>query len=245
MIFVVRKWQQADCGILPQSRFVFGQMANFWAQRKNEHHRIYASQQRVGILSILQLQKKGNITAPLYFAIFMRCMRFFRNKPYFSHAFLGHAQHKNKETFFMNVKTTLKQNYEFRRLYRRGKSAASRLLVVYALPTKRTDSRIGLTVNVKLGGAVARNRCKRLLREAYRLQKSQMQGSYDFVFVARGGLVEADCQAACKSMQHCFAQLGLLEENKQQKKQKPANHKQENNKQVQKSNETPQTSKKG
>ena len=63
----------------------------------------------------------------------------------------------------------IKQNYEFRRLYRRGKSVATPFLVLYALKNRRRINRIGLTVSPKLGGAVVRNRIRRLLREASRL----------------------------------------------------------------------------
>lgn len=111
----------------------------------------------------------------------------------------------------MNKTYTLKQNYEFRRLYRRGKSAATKLLVVYALPNRRKTNRFGLTVSVKLGKAVKRNRCKRLLREAYRLQQDNIKVGYDFIFVARSGLVLADCNATQKALRMALDNLKLLE----------------------------------
>ena len=66
----------------------------------------------------------------------------------------------------------IKQNYEFRRLYHRGKSAANRYLVLYCMKNRLGRNRLGLTVSAKFGGAVQRNRAKRLFREAYRLHEA-------------------------------------------------------------------------
>jgi ribonuclease P protein component len=51
-------------------------------------------------------------------------------------------------------------------------------------------TRLGLTVSRKIGGAVARNRVKRLLREYFRLSYDQLPSSVDIVFVARQGAAE-------------------------------------------------------
>ncbi|HIV62336.1 MAG TPA: ribonuclease P protein component [Candidatus Butyricicoccus avistercoris] len=104
----------------------------------------------------------------------------------------------------------IKQNYEFRRLYRRGNSVATPYLVVYAMKTRRKVNRIGLTVTPKLGGAVVRNRIKRLLREAYRLNEDKICQSYDFIFVARSKMIGAKCQKVEREILRAMKQLGLL-----------------------------------
>lgn len=105
----------------------------------------------------------------------------------------------------------IKQNYEFRRLYRRGKSAATPFLVVYALRNRRPFNRIGLTVSAKLGGAVVRNRIKRLLREAYRLHEQEIYKGYDFVIVARSRMVGVDCSRTERELMRAMKRLGLVE----------------------------------
>ena len=105
----------------------------------------------------------------------------------------------------------IKENYEFRRLYRRGTSAASPFLVVYAMKNRRQFNRIGLTVSPKLGGAVVRNRIKRLLREAYRLHENEIITGYDFVLVARSRMAAATCAQAEKQLLRVLKQLKLLQ----------------------------------
>lgn len=93
------------------------------------------------------------------------------------------------------MKTTfsLKENRDFRRLYHRGRSAATPYLVVYVAKNRLNYNRLGLTVSVKLGGAVQRNRAKRLLREAFRLCAKDLPCGFDFVLVARARTINANC----------------------------------------------------
>ena len=65
----------------------------------------------------------------------------------------------------MEFTSTIKQNYEFRRLYSKGKSCANAYLVVYCRKNRAGRSRIGYTVSNKVGHAVVRNRIRRRLRE--------------------------------------------------------------------------------
>ena len=80
---------------------------------------------------------------------------------------------------------TLKENKDFRRLYYRGKSEASPVLVTYAMKNRRGGCFYGITTSKKIGGAVERNRARRVIRAAYRSLEPKINGSWDFVFVAR------------------------------------------------------------
>ena len=86
----------------------------------------------------------------------------------------------------MKKATTLKLNYEFRRVYNKGKSGVSPFFVVYARPNRLNRNRLGVTVSTKLGKAVVRNRIRRRLRELYRLSQPEMKRGYDVVLVGRG-----------------------------------------------------------
>ena len=79
-----------------------------------------------------------------------------------------------KVLVFMDPAVTVKENYEFRRIYRKGKSAVSPQLVIYCQRNRRGHSRLGVSVSTKLGCAVVRNRVRRRIREIYRLNKAKM-----------------------------------------------------------------------
>lgn len=87
----------------------------------------------------------------------------------------------------MQKTTVLILNKDFQRLYYRGRSAVDPALVTYALRNRTADqNRMGITVTKKIGTAVSRNRCKRIIRAAYRSLEATVPGGWDFIFVARG-----------------------------------------------------------
>ena len=83
---------------------------------------------------------------------------------------------------------------DFDMVYRRGRSAASRHLVVYAFARDDrppgTPARLGLSVSRKVGGAVERNRVKRVLREQFAALQPGLPGGIDVVVIARPGCAE-------------------------------------------------------
>jgi ribonuclease P protein component len=87
----------------------------------------------------------------------------------------------------------LSRSGEFDRVYRDGSSSATRYLVLYAFPRQDDgdrDVRLGVSASRKLGGAVDRNRAKRVLREAFWGLADRLPDRYDFVLVARPDLGE-------------------------------------------------------
>ncbi|HEY2569896.1 MAG TPA: ribonuclease P protein component [Solirubrobacteraceae bacterium] len=86
----------------------------------------------------------------------------------------------------------LSRSAEFDRVYRQGRSVANRYLVLYAFPRDGDDSpaRVGLSIGRKVGGAVERNRLKRLLREACAQHADALPTGHDIVLVARAGAGE-------------------------------------------------------
>jgi ribonuclease P protein component len=87
----------------------------------------------------------------------------------------------------------LSRSAEFERVYRQGRSKGNRFLVLYAFPHGEGDPgrapdegpRLGLSVSKRVGGAVDRNRVKRVLREAFWEEAGRLPSSSDYVVVAR------------------------------------------------------------
>ena len=112
----------------------------------------------------------------------------------------------------MKFTDSLKLNYEFRRLYSKGKSAVTPCLVVYARRAGRDRNRIGFTVSTKLGHAVVRNRVRRRLREIYRLHEAEFRPGTELVVVARTRAVTATYPQLERAFLSACERLGILRE---------------------------------
>jgi ribonuclease P protein component len=112
----------------------------------------------------------------------------------------------------------LSRTSDFDRVYREGRSHATRYLVVYAFPRSSDGDRprLGVSVGRKVGGAVERNRVKRLLRESFWASAGELAPAHDFVLVARpeaGALTrERGASGIAEALREVLTEAGLARE---------------------------------
>jgi ribonuclease P protein component len=108
----------------------------------------------------------------------------------------------------------LKKNYEFVRIYKKGKFFAGKYLVIYIMNNRQRINRLGITVNKKAGKSVRRNRIKRLIRENYRLYEEFILGSHDIVFFARATEDEYSFKEIRKEMRFLLKKAQVFDQEK-------------------------------
>ena len=118
----------------------------------------------------------------------------------------------------------IKENHLFVKAYTKGMRFSGKTVTVYVLrdykaaklkkenPQKKYLNRIGFTATTKLGNAVTRNRCKRLMRAAYRgiLSERSLRTGNLIVISARGQAVGATSEEVKRDLVAAFGKLGLF-----------------------------------
>ena len=85
----------------------------------------------------------------------------------------------------MKKTSSIKKNYEFYRVYKKGIFKAGRYLVIYLLKNRTGRNRIGISVGKKVGNSVQRSRMTRLVKENFRLLEEGVKTGYDIVITVR------------------------------------------------------------
>ncbi|NLE75304.1 MAG: ribonuclease P protein component [Chloroflexi bacterium] len=99
---------------------------------------------------------------------------------------------------------------QYQRMRQEGRTWADRYLVLSAAPNGLPHARLGFVVGKRVGGAVVRNRVRRLMREACRLRRPEIAPGWDVVWIARAGAAEAGWLQIQRSVQGLLQRAGLL-----------------------------------
>ena len=117
----------------------------------------------------------------------------------------------------------IKEHHLYNKAYKKGRSYVGRFVTVYVLrdftaeklkkanPEKKYVNRVGLSVSKKLGGAVARNRAKRLIRAGFDAVKPSLRGGNLIVIGARVAILGKKSTQVAEELREAFKVLGLYE----------------------------------
>jgi ribonuclease P protein component len=105
---------------------------------------------------------------------------------------------------------TLRKASELGDVRRRGKRYEEGRVVVYVLPSEDW-TRVGFVSSRNVGGAVARNRARRLLREAWRRLAPRIRSNHDVVAVARSAILGANMRDVMSDMERALGAAGLID----------------------------------
>ena len=116
----------------------------------------------------------------------------------------------------------IKENHLYQKAYKSGKRFVGKTIAVYVLrdlaakrlsrahPEKKTLNRLGLSVSKKIGGAVVRNRAKRVIRAAYDPMRDELRTGFLIVISARGAIVGQKSTDVRTELEEAFRKLDLL-----------------------------------
>ena len=116
------------------------------------------------------------------------------------------------------------ENHLYNKAYHKGKRAVSSALAVYVLPDyaakrlanadtrKQKKNRYGITVSTKIGGAVTRSRCRRIIREGIRAVEGSCSVKTGFLVViaARSATPGFSSCEIARQLEELFSRLGML-----------------------------------
>jgi ribonuclease P protein component len=112
----------------------------------------------------------------------------------------------------LKITIALKKNRDFQMVYKKGKSMAGRHMVLFVLKNNKPQNCLGISASKKVGKAVVRNRCRRQLKEAYRLLEAGVHVGYDLVILPRAPITEADFAQIKSELRYLLRKQGILKQ---------------------------------
>ena len=106
----------------------------------------------------------------------------------------------------MKYSESLRKNWDFQLVYKKGTSYANRYLVMYVLKNQLNRNRIGISVSKKVGNSVVRHHLIRLIRESYRLNEEKFACGYDMIVIVR----VSGKEQGFRSLESALLHLGKL-----------------------------------
>ncbi len=110
----------------------------------------------------------------------------------------------------MRKTVPLKKNADFKKIYAKGSSAASKYVIFFWLKNRHDINRVGFIASKKVGKSVVRNRARRLMKEAFRAYEEHIESGYDFILIARQTIKDATYHDVKKSIAYLLKKSKLI-----------------------------------
>ena len=117
------------------------------------------------------------------------------------------AQHRR---YALQRSFSLKKNREFHFVYRSGKSAGSRSVVLIYTHARHRSVRVGFSVSKKVGNAVTRNKVKRRMRDAFFRYLPYVKTGYSLVFIAKANIADESFEQIHRHIGSTLRRANLL-----------------------------------
>jgi ribonuclease P protein component len=104
------------------------------------------------------------------------------------------------------------KRHEFIALAKTGRRVQNEYFIAVFAPGRHGRSRLGITVTKKVGGAVKRNKIKRLIREFFRLNRQFLSGVWDINIIAKNQIADITSEKAYRSLQNIFSRISRYDD---------------------------------
>jgi ribonuclease P protein component len=128
--------------------------------------------------------------------------------------FLKEEELEEEKAYLLNnmlYKHVLRNQRDFQKVYKNGKSKSDKLIVLLYGKNDYSYNRIAFLASKKVGNSVKRNRARRLMKEAYRNLNLNLASGYDIILVARNTINDTKCCEVEKSIKNAIYRTKELE----------------------------------
>ena len=117
-----------------------------------------------------------------------------------------------KGALLMNKKYRLRNNDDFKKVYKKGKNYWNRNLILYIMENDLNHTRIGFSITKKIGNSVVRNRTRRRMKEICRQNLNNIKEGYDIIFIPKKNVVDITYEDLKSGMLHLLKKSYLIKD---------------------------------
>ncbi len=110
----------------------------------------------------------------------------------------------------MLKKNVLRRNKDFSKIYNKGKSFATKYIVIFYKKNNLGYNRTAFLASKKIGKSVVRNKARRRMKEVYNIYKDKIDEGYDLIFIARKNIIDVNFNYLIKTTEYLLKKIKLF-----------------------------------